>query len=62
MSSTNSRSASSRESNWVQYQLGLLQFSSRRASLGFVRWGPLFELDESQPLRHFVRVLAQKGR
>jgi tetratricopeptide (TPR) repeat protein len=39
----------------ARYQLGLLQFSSRRASLAFVSWGPLFELDESQPLLHFVR-------
>jgi len=39
----------------ARYQLGLLQFSSGRASLAFVSWGPLFDLDESQALLHFVR-------
>jgi tetratricopeptide (TPR) repeat protein len=39
----------------ARYQLGLLQFSSGRPSLAFVSWGPLLELDESQPLLHFVR-------
>jgi tetratricopeptide (TPR) repeat protein len=42
----------------ARYQLGLLQFSSGRASLAFVSWGPLLELDESQPLLHFVRGFA----
>jgi tetratricopeptide (TPR) repeat protein len=39
----------------ARYQLGLLQFSSGHASMAFVSWGPLFELDESQALLHFVR-------
>ena len=42
----------------ARYQLGLLQFSSGRASLAFVSWGPLADLDESQPLLHFVRGFA----
>ena len=42
----------------ARYQLGMLQFSSGRASLAFVTWGPLLELDESQPLLHFVRGFA----
>ena len=42
----------------ARYQLGLLQFSSGRASLAFVSWGPLVDLDESQPLLHFVRGFA----
>lgn len=42
----------------ARYQLGLLQFSSNRPSLAFVSWGPLFDLDESQPLLHFVRGFA----
>jgi tetratricopeptide (TPR) repeat protein len=39
----------------ARYQLGLLQFSCGHASMAFVSWGPLFDLDESQPLLHFVR-------
>jgi tetratricopeptide (TPR) repeat protein len=42
----------------ARYQLGLLQFSSGRASMAFVSWGPLFDLDEAQPLLHFVRGFA----
>jgi tetratricopeptide (TPR) repeat protein len=42
----------------ARYQLGLLQFSSGRAALALVSWGPLFELDETNPLIHFVRGFA----
>jgi tetratricopeptide (TPR) repeat protein len=42
----------------ARYQLGLLQFSSGRAALALVSWGPLFQLDEAQPLPHFVRGFA----
>ncbi len=39
----------------ARYQLGLLQLSSARAAVAFVTWEPLLQLDESNPLPHFVR-------
>jgi tetratricopeptide (TPR) repeat protein len=42
----------------ARYQLGLLQFSSGRPAPALVSWGPLFDLDESQALLHFVRGFA----
>jgi Flp pilus assembly protein TadD, contains TPR repeats len=42
----------------ARYQLGLLQFSSGRAASALVSWGPLFQLDEANPLLHFVRGFA----
>jgi tetratricopeptide (TPR) repeat protein len=39
----------------ARYQLGLLQFSSGRAAAALVTWGPLFALEETGGLVHFVR-------
>lgn len=39
----------------ARYQLGLLQFSSRRAAMALLTWQPLFALPEGDPLGHFVR-------
>lgn len=39
----------------ARYQLGLLQFSSGRAAVALVTWGPLFDLDDTQSLGHFVK-------
>lgn len=39
----------------ARYQLGLLQFSTGRAAAAIVTWGPLFDLDDTHPLGHFVR-------
>lgn len=38
----------------ARYQLGLLQFTSRRAALAHVTWEPLFRLPEGHPIRSFV--------
>ena len=38
----------------ARYQLGLLQFSSGRAAAALVTWEPLFALDDTEPLGHFV--------
>lgn len=42
----------------ARYQLGLLHFSSGRAAAALVTWQPLFTLDETQALGHFVRGFA----
>jgi len=42
----------------ARYQLGLLQFSSARGAAALVTWEPLFALDESDCLVHFVRGFA----
>lgn len=42
----------------ARYQLGLLQFSSRRAALALVTWGPLLALGPGESLGHFVRGFA----
>jgi len=42
----------------ARYQLGLLQFSSGRAAAALVSWQPLFALDDTQALGHFVRGFA----
>ncbi len=42
----------------ARYQLGLLQFSSGRAAVALVTWQPLFDLDDTQALGHFVRGFA----
>lgn len=39
----------------ARYQLGLLQYSSRRAALAMLIWQPLFSLPAADPLGHFVR-------
>ncbi|MBC7603175.1 MAG: hypothetical protein H7255_11035 [Ramlibacter sp.] len=39
----------------ARYQLGLLQFSSGRASAALVTWQPLLLLADAQPLVHFVQ-------
>jgi tetratricopeptide (TPR) repeat protein len=39
----------------ARYQLGMLQFSAGRAAVALVTWAPLLELDELQPLVHYVR-------
>ena len=39
----------------ARYQLGLLQFSSKRASMALLTWQPLFALPSPDPLGHFVR-------
>lgn len=39
----------------ARYQLGLLQFSSARAAMALVTWQPLLQLDDENPLPHFVR-------
>lgn len=43
----------------ARYQLGLLQFSSKRAAVALLTWQPLFELPESDALLHFVRGFAE---
>lgn len=42
----------------ARYQLGLLQFTSSRAAVALVTWGPLFALPSAQSLGHFVRGFA----
>jgi tetratricopeptide (TPR) repeat protein len=42
----------------ARYQLGLLQFSSRRAPVALLTWQPLFGLPEQDALLHFVRGFA----
>lgn len=42
----------------ARYQLGLLQFSSGRASVALLTWEPLLALPDSDPLPHFVRGFA----
>ena len=39
----------------ARYQLGLLQFSTGRVAVAIVTWGPLFNLDDTHALGHFVR-------
>ena len=39
----------------ARYQLGLLQFSTRRAPLALLTWQPLLSLPEDDALPHFVR-------
>ncbi len=39
----------------ARYQLGLLQLTSARAAIALVTWQPLLQLDDSNPLPHFVR-------
>jgi tetratricopeptide (TPR) repeat protein len=43
----------------ARYQLGLLQFSSGRASIALLTWDPLLQLPDSDPLPHFVRGFAE---
>src|SRR3954464_14411872 len=42
----------------ARYQLGLLQFSSKRAALALVTWGPLLALAATESLGHYVRGFA----
>jgi Flp pilus assembly protein TadD len=42
----------------ARYQLGLLQFSSGRASAAQVTWQPLLDLAQTDPLPHYVRGFA----
>ncbi|MBC5784231.1 hypothetical protein H8N03_14865 [Ramlibacter sp. USB13] len=42
----------------ARYQLGLLQFSSQRAAMALVTWGPLLSLGPADSLGHFVRGFA----
>lgn len=42
----------------ARYQLGLLQFSSARASAALVTWAPLLDLPADSPFPHFVRGFA----
>jgi tetratricopeptide (TPR) repeat protein len=42
----------------ARYQLGLLQFTSKRAAVALITWQPLFALPESDALGHFVRGFA----
>lgn len=42
----------------ARYQLGLLQFSSKRAPVALLTWQPLFALSEQESLLHFVRGFA----
>jgi tetratricopeptide (TPR) repeat protein len=42
----------------ARYQLGLLQFSSRRPAMALLTWQRLLDLPESDPLLHFVRGFA----
>jgi tetratricopeptide (TPR) repeat protein len=42
----------------ARYQLGLLQFSAGRPAVALVTWSPLFDLDGSNCLAHFVRGFA----
>jgi Flp pilus assembly protein TadD len=46
------------ELEMARYQLGLIQFTSGRAALGLVTWGPLFQLPVGNPLHHIVRGFA----
>lgn len=39
----------------ARYQLGLLQFSTRRAPLALLTWQPLLALPDNDALPHFVR-------
>jgi len=39
----------------ARYQLGLLQFSTRRAPLALLTWQPLLALPQDDALPHFVR-------
>src|SRR5438105_514413 len=41
-----------------RFQLGLIQFSAGRPAVALVVWAPLFELDASDPLVHYVRGFA----
>jgi tetratricopeptide (TPR) repeat protein len=43
----------------ARYQLGLLQFTSARASMALLTWEPLLQLPDSDPLPHFVRGFAE---
>ena len=48
----------------ARYQLGLLQFTSRRAMVALLTWQPLFALPAGEPMGHFVRgfeALARDG-
>lgn len=42
----------------ARYQLGLLQFSSGRASVALLTWTPLLDLPATDPLPHYVRGYA----
>jgi Flp pilus assembly protein TadD len=42
----------------ARFQLGLLQFTSARASTALLTWAPLFERPEDDPLRHVVQGFA----
>jgi Flp pilus assembly protein TadD len=42
----------------ARFQLGLLQFTSARASTALLTWAPLFEHPEDDPLRHVVQGFA----
>lgn len=39
----------------ARYQLGLLQFSSERATTALLTWSPLLALPATDPLPHFIR-------
>jgi Flp pilus assembly protein TadD len=42
----------------ARFQLGLLQFTSARASAALLTWAPLFERPQDDPLRHVVQGFA----
>jgi Flp pilus assembly protein TadD len=42
----------------ARFQLGLLQFTSGRASIAMLSWQPLLELPATNPFRHFVQGFA----
>jgi tetratricopeptide (TPR) repeat protein len=42
----------------ARYQLGLLQFSSRRPEVGLITWQPLLALSELHAVKHFVMGFA----
>lgn len=42
----------------ARYQLGLLQFSSGRASAALLTWQPLLGLEDESPLPHWIRGFA----
>lgn len=46
----------------ARYQLGLLQFTSRRAAVALLTWQPLLSLAATDPLLHFVRGFEALGR
>ena len=46
----------------ARYQLGLLQFSSGRASVAQITWQPLLDLAQTEPLPHFVRGFVALAR